>query len=216
MKQSYMDHVGGEGAKKHAPAAMRNREAIAGVLERELPQTGTVLEIASGSGEHAAYFAQRFSGLVWQPSDPDPEALASIAAYRAEYPGNNLLPPLKLDAAAPESWPEIGADSGGASVVCINMVHISPWEASEGLFAGASRVVGDSDQPLVLYGPYFERDRAAATSNIEFDANLRARDPRWGLRYVEDMDRLGEASGFRRTARHEMPANNLTLVYCRA
>ncbi|WP_427965585.1 DUF938 domain-containing protein [Altererythrobacter sp.] len=194
-------------AKRQAPAAARNRAPIGDVLERELPDGGLVLEIASGTGEHALYFAQRFPGLTWQPSDPDPGALASIAAWRSDHPAANLLEPVELDASC-EEWPTSRADA----MVCINMVHISPWEASEGLFAGAARVLGRGD-PLVLYGPYLEADVETVPSNLAFDENLKARDPRWGLRQLADVDRLADANGFDRTARYAMPANNLTLVY---
>jgi len=196
--------------KRHAPAALRNREAIAQVLARELPQEGTVLEIAAGSGEHAVYFAGRFAGLTWQPSDPDPEAIASIAAYRNDYSGSNCAVPLRLDASLPESWAITQADA----IVCINMVHISPWEASVGLFEGAAVTLCNSEQaPLILYGPYFEQGTKPAPSNLQFDEGLKARDPAWGIRSVEEMDKLARRNGFERSARQEMPANNLTLVY---
>lgn len=195
--------------KQHAPAALRNREPIAEVLARELPSSGAVLEIASGTGEHAVFFAQSFPALRWQPTDPSPEALASIAAYRDEYAGDNLAAPLLLDAAAPADWPVTAADA----ILCINMVHISPWEATEGLFEGASRLLALSKGPLILYGPYFEREVDTAPSTLDFDASLRARDPRWGLRDVETLDREAERQGITRTARHALPSNNIMLVY---
>ncbi|GIX18810.1 DUF938 domain-containing protein [Erythrobacter cryptus] len=195
--------------RQHAPATLRNREPIAAVLRQELPARGTVLEIAAGSGEHAVYFAARFPALLWQPTDPSPEALASITAYRADYPGTNLAPPLALDAAAPDAWPVAAADA----IVCINMVHISPWEASEGLFRGAARILGRSGGPLIIYGPFLEQGVATAPSNLAFDASLKARDPRWGLRAAEALDALAAGHGLARSARHAMPANNLTLVY---
>jgi hypothetical protein len=203
--------------KKHAPATLRNREAIAAVLAGELPQSGLVIEIASGSGEHALFLADRFPALDWQPSDPDGEAIASISAYRTEYPGANLRVPIAIDACAPGSWELKSADA----IVCINMVHISPWEAAAGLFEGAAQILSGRDLPLILYGPYFEQGTEAAPSNpapsnIAFDENLRARDPRWGIRQLGDMDALAKAHGFARTARHVMPANNLMLVYRRA
>ena len=195
--------------KRHAPATQRNRVPIADVLARELPLQGRVLEIASGTGEHAVFFAARFPALAWQPSDPDPAALASIAAYRAEYPGDNLAAPVLLDAAAPASWPV----SEAAAILCINMVHISPWDASEGLFAGAAQILGGKNLPLILYGPFFEQGVETAPSNLDFDASLKARDPRWGIRDAEKMDSLAARHGLVRTARHAMPANNLMLVY---
>jgi SAM-dependent methyltransferase len=196
-------------AKQHAPATLRNRDAIAEVLARELPAQGRVLEIAAGTGEHAAFFAERFPALEWQPSDPAAGALASIAAYRAEYSGGNLAEPVLLDAAAPETWPVAAADA----IVCINMVHISPWEATLGLFAGAARLLGTGKGPLILYGPYLEQGVETAPSNLEFDESLKARDPRWGLREAEALDRLAAEHGMARAARYAMPANNLMLVY---
>lgn len=195
--------------KKHAPATLRNREAIASVLHDELPRSGVVLEVASGSGEHIVYFADLFANLDWQPSDPDAEALASILAYSAEFEGSNLRLPMVLNASAPDRWEMKGADA----IVCINMVHISPWEATVGLFAGAAQLLGGKDMPVILYGPYFEQGVKPAPSNLEFDENLRSRNEQWGIRNVEDLDTLAQAKGLRRTARHEMPANNLMLVY---
>ena len=193
--------------KRHAPAAGRNREPIAAILTEELPSTGLVLEVASGTGEHAVHFARTFPRLQWQPSDPDPDAIASIAAWREEQALPNLLPPVVLDAAAP-TWPLARADA----VVCINMVHISPIAATEGLCAGAARLL-DRGAPLVLYGPYLEADVETAESNIAFDLSLKARNPDWGLRTLEWLDRVAGGAGFRRTRRMAMPANNLTLVY---
>ncbi len=195
--------------KLHAPATLRNREAIADVLARELPATGMVLEIASGSGEHAVAFAARFPALTWQPSDPDGEAMASIAAYRADYAGTNLLAPALLDASAPVNWPVSAADA----IICINMVHISPWAATDGLLAGAAKLLGGRNLPLILYGPYIEDGVDTAPSNREFDASLKARDPRWGLREAAGVDALARTNGFSRTARYALPANNIMLVY---
>ena len=197
--------------KQHAPATLRNREPIAAVLAQELPARGTVLEIAAGTGEHAVFFAEHFVALRWQPTDPSPEALASIAAYRDEYAGTNLAAPLLLDAADPDRWPVDSADA----VVCINMVHISPWEATLGLFGGAARVLSKA-APLILYGPYIEAGVATAPSNLEFDASLKARNPLWGLREAEALDALASQHAMTRTARHALPANNIMLVYRRA
>lgn len=198
-------------AKQHAPATLRNRDPIAAVLAHELPVLGTVLEIASGTGEHAVFFAEAFPAHHWQPSDPSPEALASITAYRAEYPGNNLAAPELLDAAAPADWPIAAADA----ILCINMVHISPWEAALGLFAGAAQILGNTAAPLILYGPYLEQGVETAPSNLAFDASLKARDPRWGLRHVEELDQLGARHGMSRTAHYALPANNIMLCYRR-
>ncbi len=196
-------------AKQHAPATLRNREPIAEVLARELPASGTVLEVAAGTGEHAVFFAERFPALRWQPTDPSAEALASIAAYRADYASDNLAAPLLLDAAQPDDWPVTQADA----MVCINMVHISPWEATLGLFAGAARVLAVSKGPLVLYGPYIEAGVETAPSNLDFDASLKARNPLWGLREAGALDALAAQHGMVRTARYAMPANNIILVY---
>ena len=195
--------------KRRAPAAARNSAPIAEVLEEVLPRTGRVLEVASGSGEHALFFARRFPRLQWQASDQEPAALASIAAWREEEGPDNLLPPVALDASAAR-WPVAPADA----VVCINMIHISPWAAAEGLFAGAAALLPPG-APLILYGPFLEAGIDTAESNLAFDASLRARDPRWGLRDRAAMDALGQANGFTLAARHAMPANNLTLVYRR-
>jgi hypothetical protein len=198
-------------AKQHAPATERNREPIAAVLAEELPASGTLLEIAAGTGEHAVFFAERFPALMWQPTDPSAQALASIAAYRADYPGTNLAAPLLLDAAAPESWPVAEADA----IVCINMVHISPWAATQGLFLGAARLLGSggSGGPLILYGPYLEEGVETAASNLQFDASLKARNPLWGLREAAAVDALAAQNGMVRSARYALPANNIVLVY---
>jgi SAM-dependent methyltransferase len=196
--------------KRHAPAAGRNREPIAAVLTEELPATGLVLEVASGTGEHAVHFARTFPDGVWQPSDPDPDARGSIAAWRDDAALPNLLPPLALDAAAAE-WPIDRADA----VLCSNMVHISPVASAEGLVEGAARLLAPG-APLVLYGPFFDGEAETAPSNLAFDLDLKSRNPAWGLRSVEWLDGLAERAGFRRTRRVVMPANNLTLVYRRA
>ncbi|RGP40849.1 UPF0585 protein C16orf13 like protein [Altererythrobacter insulae] len=193
--------------KKYAPATLRNRDAIAAILVKELPETGIVLEIASGSGEHAVYFAPRFPDLVWQPSDPSEEALLSIEAWRSESGANNLGAPIRIDASS-DQWPMSHADA----LVCINMVHISPWEATQGLFAGAKRILPET-APLILYGPYIETGVETAQSNMDFDASLRSRDPRWGLRRVADVDEVAANNGFARAQRYEMPTNNLVLIY---
>ena len=195
--------------KRHAPAAGRNREPISAVLFEELPAAGLVLEVASGSGEHAVHFARTFPALDWLPSDPDPAARASIAAWRAEEGLATLLAPVLLDAAASD-WPVARADA----VLCSNMVHISPVAAAEGLVAGAARLLGRG-APLILYGPYLEDGVETVPSNLAFDASLKARDPAWGLRSAEWLDRIAGAAGFRRTRRVAMPANNLVLVYRR-
>lgn len=203
------DSDGAADPRRHAPATLRNRDAILTILRKELPASGTVLEIASGSGEHAVYFASALPDLLWQPSDPDPAGLASIAAYRDDAALANLAPPLMLDAAAAD-WPLATADA----LVCINMVHISPWAATAGLFAGAARLLRPG-APLFVYGPFIEAAVPTADSNRDFDASLRARDPRWGLRDVAALDALAGTRGFVRTSRTTMPANNLALTWRR-
>jgi hypothetical protein len=193
-------------ARRHAPATLRNRDAIADVLRAELPASGTVLEVASGSGEHIVHFAGLFSVLLWQPSDPDPAALTSIAAWAKEHPQSNLRPPLMLDAAAPD-WPVTQADA----VLCINMVHISPWAATLGLLRSAAQLL-PAGAPLILYGPFIQAGVETAPSNLAFDASLRARDPAWGLRAVEDVADTAAREGLRLAAIHSMPANNLAVV----
>jgi SAM-dependent methyltransferase len=193
--------------KRSAPATERNREPIAAVLRQVLPARGTLLEIASGSGEHAVYFAGLFRSLFWQPTDPDPAALASIEAWRNESGLGNLLEPLRLDAAA-EPWPLAWADA----ILCVNMVHISPWAATEGLMRGAGRLL-PPEGPLVLYGPYRRAGVATAPSNEAFDESLKARNPEWGLRDVEAVEAEAARHGLRLERVVEMPANNLTLVF---
>ena len=198
----------GSGVKRRAPAAARNVEPIGDVLADWLPKAGLILEIASGTGEHALAFARRFPGLQWQPSDPDPEALASIAAWGYEGP-ENLLPPILLDTRAAE-WPVASADA----VLCINMVHISPWESALGLLDGARRLLGPG-APLILYGPWIEDGVDPAPSNLTFDQSLRVRDPRWGLRKVGDFAAEAALRGLVLADRRAMPSNNLMLRFVR-
>ena len=200
----------GSDAKRHAPATLRNRDAIVDALRSELPDIGTVLEVASGSGEHIVYFAETFPGLDWQPSDYDALGLASIAAWSGEAARANMRPPVQVDASA-DIWPVADA----AAILCINMVHIAPWAAAQGLFAGAARLLTGA-APLILYGPFIEQGLATAESNLAFDASLKARDPDWGLRDEADLDALGMAHGLIRTRRMAMSANNLLLVWRRA
>jgi len=194
--------------KQQAPAAERNREPIREVLERVLPASGTVLEIASGSGQHAIAFARAFPAVTWQPTDPSPDALASIAAWRAEAGLTNLCAPCELDVTRP--WPIEHADA----IVCINMIHIAPWEAALGLFSGAATVLA-SGAPLYLYGPYRFGDQFTAPSNADFDRSLRTRDPRWGVRDVRDLEAAAREVGFELREVVAMPANNHSLVFRR-
>lgn len=193
--------------KLHSPAAERNGAAIADVLARWLPATGTVLEVASGTGEHAALLACRFPRIIWQPSDPALEALASIEAWRAEAEVPNLRAAMCLDAAS--DWPPLTVNG----VVCINMVHISPWAATLGLVAGAAASLARTG-PLILYGPYLQDGVPLAASNADFDRSLRSRDPAWGLRHVEAVTNAA-APWFVLEEVVAMPANNLMLLYRR-
>lgn len=195
--------------KRFAPAAERNREPILEILRGALPERGLVLEVASGSGQHAVAFAREFPKLEIQPSDADPEAIESIARYRFEAGLSNLKPPIELDAAS-DAWPIERADA----VVSINMLHISPWEASLGLLRGAARLLPPG-APLVLYGPFVVYADFIAQSNVAFDAELRERDPRWGLREVRDVEQAATAQGFALEALLPRPANNHMLVFRR-
>ena len=189
------------GARRSAPAALRNREPIAEVLAEWLPERGLVLEIASGSGEHAVYFAQRFPQLEWQPSDIHPDALGSIAAWRNEAGLPNVREPLSLDAAAAD-WPIDRADA----VLSINMVHISPWSSALGLLDGASRLLAPG-APLIMYGPWLKEGMPTVDSNLAFDADLKRRDSEWGLRRVEDFADAAITRGIQPEAIRSMPAN---------
>ena len=174
-----------------------------------LPASGLVLEVASGSGEHAVHFARAFPELDWQPSDPDPAALDSIEAWRADSGLPNLREPLILDATASQ-WPVEAADA----VLNINMVHISPWEAALGLLGGAARVLAPGGK-LILYGPWTLQRFQTAPSNLAFDADLKRRNPAWGLRQVEDFAREAEKRGLLLKDQREMPANNRMLLFIR-
>ena len=191
--------------RRSAPAALRNREPITEILLSWLPPSGLVLEIASGTGEHAVYFAEHLPGLEWQPSDIHPDALASIRAWRDEAGLPNICAPLTVDASASD-WPIDHADA----VLSINMVHISPWRSALGLIEGAARIL-PRGAPLILYGPWLKDDIVTAASNLAFDADLQRRDPRWGLRRVEDFADAAEKY-FDLAETCTMPANNLMLL----
>jgi hypothetical protein len=195
-----------EGPRRSAPAALRNREPIVEVLREWLPPHGLVLEVASGTGEHAAFFGEQFPQLEWQPSDVHPDALASIAAWQQAARLPNVRPPVTLDASSSD-WPIIEADA----VLCINMVHISPWASALGLLDGAARVL-TTGGPLILYGPWLIGDGPVAPSNLAFDADLKSRDPEWGLRRVEDFAAAAEEHGLSMVETRAMPANNLMLL----
>ena len=198
-------------ARRHAPATLRNREPILAALRRHLPARGTVLEVASGTGEHAAHFAAALPGLVFQPSDPDRESRASVDAWAAEAGLPNLRAALALDVAAPE-WERL---AGGAdAVLCVNMAHIAPWAATEGLMRGAARLL-PAGGVLCLYGPFRREGRHTAPSNADFDTELRAIDPAWGVRDLEAVAAEAAARGFAAPAIEQMPANNLFVAFRR-
>src|SRR5687768_3599241 len=192
-----------------SPSFPRNRDPILAGLTRVVPKRGTVLATASGSGEHAVYFAAALPSLLWQPTDLDPVALRSIAAHRAAARLPNVRPALQLDASA-RSWPVEHADA----IVAINMLHISPWRAAEGLMAGAGRVLRPGGV-LYLYGPYKENGIHMALSNAVFDESLRAGSPEWGVRDVTDLVELARAHDLTFAERVSMLANNLSLIFRR-
>ena len=196
-------------AKGFAPAAERNRQPILDVLRRVLPPAGLVLEVASGTGQHAIFFSERLPALQWQPTDASPEALQSIGARVDDAARDNLLAPLNLDVRSPQ-WPISQADA----LLCINMIHISPWEATEALFQGASQLL-EVGAPLITYGPYRLHGEHTAPSNAAFDQSLRSRNARWGVRDIDDLRDLGGRTGFVLEERVGMPANNMILVWTR-
>jgi SAM-dependent methyltransferase len=195
--------------KRYAAATQRNREPLLEVLRQSLPERGLVLEVASGTGQHAVFFARHLPELTWQPSDPSPEALASIRAWREERGTANLLEPLRLDVTE-ATWPVSGADA----VVSINLLHIAAWEVGLALVRGAAARL-PAGGPLVVYGPFLRDDVPTAPSNLAFDADLRARNPAWGLRHLSDLRAAAEAAGLAFDERLELPANNLAVVFRR-
>ncbi|MEN3971171.1 DUF938 domain-containing protein [Sphingomicrobium sp. XHP0235] len=194
--------------RREAPAAARNVQAIGDVLDAWLPPTGRVLETSSGTGEHALAFARRFADLEWQPSDCDPAALRSIAAWRTGGP-DNLRAPLLIDVRS-DDWPIASADV----LLSVNMAHIAPWEATRSLVEHAANLLPDGGR-LIFYGPWLQADVETAPSNLAFDEQLRSRDTRWGLRAVEDLERLAQVAGFDLMECRQMPANNLMLRFDR-
>ena len=196
-------------ARRHSPAAERNRDPILAQLQRLLPPQGLMLEIASGSGQHAAIFADAMPAWQWQPSDGDAHSMASIGAWCEGRV--NVLPPLHLDVLAP-AWP--GVPASVDAIYCANLLHISPWATCAALMQGAARHLAAQGW-LLLYGPYLVDGEAAAPSNTAFDTDLRARDPAWGLRRLADVVAQAEAAGLRLRERVAMPANNLLLVWAR-
>ena len=197
-------------ARMSSPSSARNTVPILAVLKAHLPARGRVLEVACGAGEHARAFSQALPGLDWTPSDPDPNALASAQAWRADGPAN-LQPPVRLDADDDATWP----DETFQALYCANMIHISPWAATEGLVSLAARVLTSPGGLLLLYGPYLEDEVETASSNLAFDESLTGRDPAWGLRRREDVVALARDHGLAFTLRVQMPANNLMLLFRR-
>jgi hypothetical protein len=195
--------------RQYAPAAVRNRDFILDVLRDLLPMTGVILEIASGSGEHVVHFARNFPSLVFQPSDPEPKALLSVAEWVKAVQVTNVRAPIVLDASQ-SPWPIASADG----IICINMVHISPWDATVGLIAGAAATLPPGS-PLYLYGPYKREGFATVPSNETFDRNLRDRNRAWGLRDLEAVAAIAQSAGFSVPTVTEMPANNLSVVFRR-
>ncbi len=198
-------------ARRHAPATARNRDPILAALRRHLPARGVVLEVASGTGEHAVHFASALPGLVFQPSDPDPGARASTDAWAGSARLPNLRAALALDVTALDWERGVGAAD---AVLCVNMVHIAPWAATVGLVRGAERLL-PAGGVLCLYGPFKREGRHTAPSNAAFDADLRAGDPAWGVRDLEAVAAEAEARGFAAPAVEEMPANNLFVAFRR-
>ncbi|MFC5498904.1 DUF938 domain-containing protein [Caenimonas terrae] len=199
-----------------SPAADRNKQPILEVLQQVLPARGTALEIASGTGQHVAWFGAAMRSWIWQPSDADPPALPAIEAWSQQAGLTNVRSPVLLDVMAPQ-WPSSGPPFDGPfdAVYCANMLHISPWPTCAALMRGAARHLA-LDGVLITYGPYLEDGVPTAPGNLAFDASLRERDPRWGIRRLADVAAQANQVGLRLQARHQMPANNLLLVFGRS
>jgi SAM-dependent methyltransferase len=193
----------------HAAATERNRDPILEVLRSVLPPSGLVLEIASGTGQHVAYFARALPALRWQPSDASSAHLESIRAWSAASGASNIAPPLLLDVER-QPWPVAHADA----VLSINMIHIAPWSAAEALFRGAARLLPAAGV-LYLYGPFKRGGRHTAPSNERFDERLRGEDARWGVRDLDEVAVLAASVGFEPAEIFAMPANNFSLVFRR-
>ena len=194
-----------------SPSSARNTEPILKVLKAHMPARGRVLVVACGAGEHALAFSRALPGLEWTPTDPDPAAIASAAAWRKAEGPQKLQPPIQLDAPDESAWP----DGPFHALFCANMIHISPWEATLGLMRLAARVLLNPGGLMVLYGPYRETGVPLAASNAAFDESLKARDPAWGLRELDDVVLAAKQEGLAHTLRIEMPANNLCLLFRR-
>jgi len=203
-------------AAQFSPPADRNKQPILEVLQRLLPARGAALEIASGTGQHAAWFAAGLPGWTWQPSDAQAEHLDSITAWCADAAVHNVHPPVLLDVLAPQ-WPASGAAFAMTFdlVYCANMLHIAPWACCAGLMQGAARHLAPQGR-LITYGPYLEDGLPTAPSNLAFDADLKARNPAWGLRRLEDVRAQAQQAGLRLSERVALPANNLLLLWSQA
>lgn len=201
--------------RQHSPAAERNRQPILDVLRRVLPVHGAALEIASGTGQHAAWFAAGLPGWTWQPTDMRTDDFGSIASWCAEAGVSNVLRPAVLDVMAGR-WPSAGREFSTQfdAIYCANMLHISPWATCAALMRGAARYL-KADGQLITYGPYLEHDVPTSPGNLSFDASLRASNADWGIRALEDVTREATVAGLRLGARVPMPANNLLLVFTR-
>ena len=195
-----------------SPAAERNKQPILDVLRQVLPEYGSALEIASGTGQHVTWFAGGLPHWTWQPTDPQPQALASIAAWVAQQNLTQVRPPLPLDVMAPNWLPDEGARFD--LIYCANMLHISPWATCAALMRGSARHLTPNGM-LITYGPYLEDGVPTSTGNLSFDQSLRAQDPAWGIRRREDVEQEAARAGLRLSTRYAMPANNLLLVWVR-
>ena len=192
--------------RRHAPATSRNRAPILKVLREHLPQLGTILEIASGTGEHISYFARAMPHLNWQPTDIDTGAILSTAAYCKDASLANLALPKRLDVMS-SNWPYTQL----AGVLCINMIHIAPWSCSAGLISGAAQVL-EGNGPLVLYGPFKRNGIHTAPTNETFDRMLQSKNPEWGVRDIEAVEAIARDAGFDESTAIEMPSNNCCLI----
>jgi len=201
-----------ETARRDAPATRRNAAAILEVLRETLPETGTILEIGSGTGQHASAFAPALAPRLWLPSDPDPGQRASIAAWIADMDPPRPLPPRAIDAAAPE-W-DVRAEDNITAITSANVIHISPWSTSQGLIAGAGRILPPGGV-LHFYGPFKRGGVHTTDSNAAFDASLRARDPAWGVRDLDDIKALAKTAGLILDRVIDMPSNNFSVVFKR-
>lgn len=209
-------HPPGDDGRMHAPATARNRDYILDVLRRVLPDDGTILEVASGTGEHAVYMAPALSRHHWLPTDVDPGRLQSVASWIAAAPAPNILKPVALDASAPR-WPfeDLPPTRPITAILAINLIHIAPWEVCLGLMNGAGRILG-AGGVLYLYGPFMKDGQHTAPSNEAFDRKLRSENPGWGVRDLRDVEAAATKAGLGLVDVVEMPANNLSVIFRKA